>query len=226
MLGLTQQQLAELIGVTYQQAHKYEKGINRIAGGRLYTIAQALGVEVGFFYGGLDAGPGAFEPTSKQRLLLELSRHFVAIGSRQRQEAICNLARALASSEPERRGTGCRSDRPHGVIPCSAVCRRPPGLQAGERLFHGPGSVAPHPGGKRAQPLRTAGVANPRRSHAPKHRITPRPRLQPSRFSPETAVSGTGGSLPAPPGIAGARISQNYTLKAISDKGPPVGSGG
>jgi transcriptional regulator with XRE-family HTH domain len=100
MLGLTQQQLAELIGVTYQQAHKYEKGINRIAGGRLYTIAKALGVEVGFFYGGLDAEPGAFEPTSKQRLLLELSRHFVAISSRQRQEAICNLARALASSEP------------------------------------------------------------------------------------------------------------------------------
>ena len=46
MLGLTQQQMAELIGVTYQQAHKYEKGINRIAAGRLYTIAQALGVEV------------------------------------------------------------------------------------------------------------------------------------------------------------------------------------
>ena len=37
MLGLTQQQMAELIGVTYQQAHKYEKGINRIAGGRLYA---------------------------------------------------------------------------------------------------------------------------------------------------------------------------------------------
>ena len=49
MLGLTQQQMAELIGVTYQQAHKYEKGINRIAGGRLYAIAQALGVEVSFF---------------------------------------------------------------------------------------------------------------------------------------------------------------------------------
>ena len=56
MLGLTQQQMAELIGVTYQQAHKYEKGINRIAGGRLYTIAQALGVEVGYFYEGLE-GP-------------------------------------------------------------------------------------------------------------------------------------------------------------------------
>ncbi len=42
MLGLTQQEMAELIGVTYQQAHKYEKGINRIAAGRLHHIARAL----------------------------------------------------------------------------------------------------------------------------------------------------------------------------------------
>ena len=100
MLGLTQQQLAELIGVTYQQAHKYEKGINRIAGGRLYGIAKALGVEVSFFYDGIEAEPGSFQPSSKQRLLLELSRNFVAITSRQHQEAICSLTRALASSEP------------------------------------------------------------------------------------------------------------------------------
>jgi transcriptional regulator with XRE-family HTH domain len=99
MLGLTQQGLAELIGVTYQQAHKYEKGINRIAGGRLYTIAKALGVEVGFFYDGIGAEPGACEPTSKQRLLLELSRSFSSITSRRQQEALCSLARALASSE-------------------------------------------------------------------------------------------------------------------------------
>src|SRR4051812_30154433 len=99
MLGLTEQGLAELIGVTYQQTHKYEKGINRIAGGRLYTLANALGVEVGYFYNGVGAEPYAFEPTSKQRLLLELSRHFGAISNRQHQEAICNLARVLASSE-------------------------------------------------------------------------------------------------------------------------------
>ena len=51
--GLTQQQMADLIGVTYQQAHKYEKGINRVAAGRLYSIARALGVEVGYFYEGV-----------------------------------------------------------------------------------------------------------------------------------------------------------------------------
>jgi transcriptional regulator with XRE-family HTH domain len=55
MLGLTQQQMAELIGVTYQQAHKYEKGVNRVAAGRLYNIAQALGVDVGYFFEGLES---------------------------------------------------------------------------------------------------------------------------------------------------------------------------
>ena len=99
MLGLTQQQMAELIGVTYQQAHKYEKGVNRIACGRLYTIAQALGVEVRYFYEGMEALPGQFEPTAQQRLVLELSRNFVAISDRRRQEAIGDLARALANPD-------------------------------------------------------------------------------------------------------------------------------
>jgi transcriptional regulator with XRE-family HTH domain len=46
-LGLTQQQLAELVGITDQQAHKYEKGVNRISAGRLHRLGQALGVEPG-----------------------------------------------------------------------------------------------------------------------------------------------------------------------------------
>src|SRR5215217_9441429 len=96
MLGLTQQQMADVIGVTYQQAHKYEKGINRIAGGRLYQIAQALGVDVGYFYDGLGDGSGGFKPSQQQRLLLELARGFSALPSRKHQEAVCNLVRAFA----------------------------------------------------------------------------------------------------------------------------------
>ena len=98
MLGLAQQQLAELIGVTYQQAHKYEKGINRISGGRLYMLAQALGVEVGYFYDGLGEG-GSFKPTQQQRLLLDLARNFSALPSRRQQEAVCGLVRAVADPE-------------------------------------------------------------------------------------------------------------------------------
>ncbi len=98
MLGLTQQQMADLIGVTYQQAHKYEKGINRIAAGRLYTVAQALGVDVGYFFDGME-GDARFKPTPQQRMLLELARNFIGLPSRKHQEALCNLARALAAAE-------------------------------------------------------------------------------------------------------------------------------
>lgn len=97
MLGLTQQQMADLIGVTYQQAHKYEKGINRIAAGRLYHVAHALGVDVSYFFEGLD-DDAAFEPTKQQRMLLELARAFISLNNRKHQEALCSLARALSDN--------------------------------------------------------------------------------------------------------------------------------
>ena len=98
MLGLTQQQMAELIGVTYQQAHKYEKGINRIAAGRLYTIAHALGVDMNFFFEDVN-GDQDFEPTPQQRLLLEMARSFISLPSRKHQEALCNFVRVFADMD-------------------------------------------------------------------------------------------------------------------------------
>jgi len=95
MLGMTQHQLAELVGVTYQQEHKYEKGINRIAAGRLYEMARVLGVEVSHFYEGLQSDR-SFAPTTQQRLLLELTRSFVNITNQRHREALATLARALA----------------------------------------------------------------------------------------------------------------------------------
>jgi transcriptional regulator with XRE-family HTH domain len=94
MLGLTQQEMAQLIGVTYQQAHKYERGINRISAGRLHNVAQILGVEVGYFFDGLETR-GDMSPTPKQRMLLELARNFMSLPSRRHQEALCALTRAL-----------------------------------------------------------------------------------------------------------------------------------
>ena len=100
LLGMTQQQMAELIGVTYLQAHKYERGINRISGGRLYAIARALGVEVNYLFEGFGHEVRVFRATLEQRMLLELTRNFINIRSRQQQEAICSLARAIANSDP------------------------------------------------------------------------------------------------------------------------------
>lgn len=96
MLGLSQQQMADLIGVTYQQAHKYERGINRISAGRLYEIAQVLGVPVGYFFEGLDNERNT-DLTARQRMCLELARNFSSISNEKHQEALSQLARALAS---------------------------------------------------------------------------------------------------------------------------------
>ena len=105
MLGLTQQQMAALIGVTYQQAHKYETGINRISAGRLYQIARALGVEISYFFEDVDperSGGRGQELMPQQRMLLELARNFASIKSRKHQEALCHLARVLSDGEGRR----------------------------------------------------------------------------------------------------------------------------
>src|SRR4051794_13172656 len=96
MLGLTQQQLADLIGVTYQQAHKYERGINRISAGRLYEIAQVLSVPIGYFFDGLE-GQDSRAISPRERMCLELARNFAQIPNERHQEALSQLARALAT---------------------------------------------------------------------------------------------------------------------------------
>jgi transcriptional regulator with XRE-family HTH domain len=96
MLGLTQQQLAEMIGVTYQQAHKYERGINRVSAGRLFEIARVLSAPITYFYEGIgEEGPRQIMP--HQRMLLEITRNVAEIRNEKHQEAVSQLARALAS---------------------------------------------------------------------------------------------------------------------------------
>lgn len=51
-LGITQQRLAELVGVASQQQHKYERGLDRITAGRLQLIAKALGADIEYFFSG------------------------------------------------------------------------------------------------------------------------------------------------------------------------------
>src|ERR1700737_1868931 len=85
MLGLTQQQLAEMISVTYQQAHKYERGINGVSAGRLFEIARALSAPISYFYEGVgQKGPRRIAP--HQRMLLEIARNFAVIRNEKHQE--------------------------------------------------------------------------------------------------------------------------------------------
>ncbi len=50
ILGMSQEELAKNLGITFQQVQKYEKGVNRIGSSRLFDIAQVLGVPVSFFF--------------------------------------------------------------------------------------------------------------------------------------------------------------------------------
>ncbi|WP_262298664.1 helix-turn-helix domain-containing protein [Microvirga sesbaniae] len=53
MLGMSQERLADALGLTFQQVQKYEKGVNRIGASRLLHIAGILDVNIEFFFGGI-----------------------------------------------------------------------------------------------------------------------------------------------------------------------------
>jgi transcriptional regulator with XRE-family HTH domain len=55
LTGMTQQALAERVGIKFQQIQKYETGANRVSASRLWDIADALGVDVSFFFEGIKA---------------------------------------------------------------------------------------------------------------------------------------------------------------------------
>ena len=95
MLGLTQQQLADLIGVTYQQAHKYERGVNRVSAGRLYDIARVLGVDVDYFFEGIEDAD-ATVLSERQRMCLDVARNFARIRDERQQQTVSQLCRVLA----------------------------------------------------------------------------------------------------------------------------------
>lgn len=57
ILGISQDGLGKLLGITFQQVQKYERGVNRISAGKLYVLAEKLGTDIGYFYDGL-AYPG------------------------------------------------------------------------------------------------------------------------------------------------------------------------
>ena len=65
MLGMSQEKLAEALGLTFQQVQKYEKGTNRMGSSRLQQAADILGVAVPFFFEGADRRP--FTPTAARR---------------------------------------------------------------------------------------------------------------------------------------------------------------
>ncbi len=102
MIGTTQQQLAEKVGIKFQQIQKYETGMNRVSASRLWDIAHALGVDVSFFFEGLENAAPAVEGDMPNDILsdkeaLELLRSYYAIPEAQRRR-LFDLARVLSDA--------------------------------------------------------------------------------------------------------------------------------
>ncbi|WP_170377978.1 MULTISPECIES: helix-turn-helix domain-containing protein [Ruegeria] len=102
LIGMTQQQLAQQVGIKFQQIQKYETGANRISASRLWDIADALDVPVSFFFEGLEEGQK--EKSDKSALpadlmgdkeALDLVRSYYAIPENQRRR-LFELARVLS----------------------------------------------------------------------------------------------------------------------------------
>ena len=93
LLGLTQDQVADALGISYQQIQKYETGANRISAGRLAQIAEVLEVLPGWFFGAAEAGD---EPGSSSRTVIELVRNFSRIEDDRVRSHLMALMRALS----------------------------------------------------------------------------------------------------------------------------------
>ncbi len=57
-LGMSQEKLGNALGITFQQVHKYEVGTDRVMASRLWDIARILGVDVGYFFEGINGRDG------------------------------------------------------------------------------------------------------------------------------------------------------------------------
>lgn len=96
LTGMTQQKLAELVGIKFQQIQKYETGANRVSASRLWDIAAALEVDVSFFFEGLkEAEASGPVDLIGDKEAMDLVRSYYSIPENQRRR-LFELARVLS----------------------------------------------------------------------------------------------------------------------------------
>jgi len=106
LIGMSQERLGDMLGLTFQQVQKYEKGVNRIGAGRLFEIARILGVPIDFFYdgvgtpaeGGTETTPPVMEFVSSGEGL-QLSLAFMKIKDPKVRKRVLDLVKSLADEE-------------------------------------------------------------------------------------------------------------------------------
>ena len=105
LLGLSQQQLAERLGLTFQQVQKYERGVNRVSASKLYETALVLNAPVTHFFEGLGEQPAAGKSPDGEAAVtaflmtpegLELAALFPRIPKGRMRHQVLELVRTLA----------------------------------------------------------------------------------------------------------------------------------
>src|SRR5215471_6861304 len=115
LLGMSQERLAEAIGLTFQQVQKYERGANRVGSSRLFDLARVLDVPISYFFEDMEANVAAKSPSRlmgvseaklqpysaepdplAKRETLELVRAYYKIGEPRVRKRIFELTKALA----------------------------------------------------------------------------------------------------------------------------------
>lgn len=112
LVGMSQEKLGELLGLTFQQVQKYEKGVNRIGAGRLFEISHILGMQIQDFFEGLSAllpnsGEGFAEPPATPPVMdllsnpegMQLAVSFVKIKDPKARKRILDLVKGTADDE-------------------------------------------------------------------------------------------------------------------------------
>ena len=112
LIGMSQERLGDLLGLTFQQVQKYEKGVNRIGAGRLFEMARILNVPIDFFYEGVNGAagqPGAGEGESAPVMEfvssgegLQLSLAFMKIKDVKVRKRVLDLVKSLAEEEAQK----------------------------------------------------------------------------------------------------------------------------
>jgi transcriptional regulator with XRE-family HTH domain len=113
LIGMSQERLGELLGLTFQQIQKYEKGVNRIGAGRLFDISRILGVPITYFYESASSqvtGQRGFSENEASPPVLEfissgeglqLSLAFMRIKDPKVRKRVLDLVKTIAAGEED-----------------------------------------------------------------------------------------------------------------------------
>jgi transcriptional regulator with XRE-family HTH domain len=101
LLGLTQEDLAAPLAISYQQVQKYETGTNRVSAGRLFELANVLDTGIAYFFDDLDTAVTGkdLHHGGRNRIAIDLVRNFLEIASEDQRTALANLVRTLRSHD-------------------------------------------------------------------------------------------------------------------------------